>query len=41
MNPDYIAPLWSTPLGIGLSIGGVMLMGAGIFWMMKIVNIDV
>ena len=41
MNPDYIAPLWNTTLGIALSVGGVLLMGAGIFWMMKIVNIDV
>ena len=41
MNPDYIVPLWSTPIGIALSVGGVILMGAGIFWMMKIVSIDV
>jgi tight adherence protein B len=41
LNPGYIIPLWSTPVGIGLSIGGVVLMGAGVFWMMKIVNIDV
>jgi tight adherence protein B len=41
MNPDYIQPLWSTPIGIGLAIGGVILMGIGVFWMMKIVSIDV
>jgi tight adherence protein B len=41
MNPDYITPLWSTPIGIAMSVGGVLLMGAGVFWMMKIVNIDV
>ncbi|MGB5433399.1 MAG: type II secretion system F family protein [Acidimicrobiia bacterium] len=41
MNPDYIVPLWSTPIGLALSAGGVILMGAGIFWMMKIVSIDV
>ena len=41
MNPDYIAPLWSTGIGIAMSVGGVLLMAAGIFWMMKIVNIDV
>jgi tight adherence protein B len=41
MNPDYITPLWTTPIGIAMSVGGVLLMGAGVFWMMKIVNIDV
>ena len=41
LNPGYITPLWSTSMGIVLSIVGVGLMGIGIFWMMKIVNIDV
>jgi tight adherence protein B len=40
-NPAYITPLWTTPIGIAMSVGGVLLMGIGVFWMMKIVNIDV
>jgi tight adherence protein B len=41
MNPLYITPLWTTAIGIGLSVGGAVMMGIGVFWMMRIVNIDV
>ncbi len=40
-NPDYLEPLISQLVGwIALGIGG-LLIGAGIFWMAKIVDIEV
>jgi tight adherence protein B len=41
MNPDYVAPLYTTTVGVILIAGALLLMAAGVFWMMKIVNIDV
>lgn len=41
VNPEYAEPLYTTTVGIVMSIGAALLMAAGIFWMMKIVNIEV
>ena len=40
-NPEYIAPLFSETFGL-IAIGvGLVLMAGGIFWLRKIINIDV
>ncbi len=41
MNPKYIEPLYTTTIGMVMLGGSVLLLAAGVFWMMKIVNIDV
>jgi tight adherence protein B len=40
-NPNYIGKLFESTYGIIMVVGGVVLMVAGIFWMRKIVDIDV
>lgn len=40
-NPDYISLLWSNVLGIAMMAFGVLAMVAGIFWMRKVVNVEV
>jgi len=40
-NPDYISLLWSNLLGIAMMAFGVLAMVAGIFWMRKVVNVEV
>ena len=40
-NPDYIAPLFEETMGL-IAIGiGLVLMAAGVFWLRKIIDIDV
>jgi tight adherence protein B len=40
-NPEYLQPLFDTTFG-RISIGvGVLMMGAGIFWLKKIVDIEI
>ncbi len=41
MNPEYVEPLYTTTLGLVLLGGSLLLLVAGVIWMMKIVNIDV
>ncbi len=41
MNPDFVEPLYTTPIGVVMLGGSVLLLAAGVFWMVKIVNIDV
>ena len=41
MNPEYVAPLYTTTIGLVILGGSVLLLVAGVVWMMKIVNIDV
>jgi tight adherence protein B len=41
VRPDYLALLYSDPLGIAMVIVSLMLLGAGVLWMRKIVNIEV
>ncbi len=40
-NYEYISLLWLEPLGIVMLVVGVVMMVIGIFWMRKIVNIEV
>ncbi|MGC2241871.1 MAG: type II secretion system F family protein [Acidimicrobiia bacterium] len=40
-NRSYLQPLLDVTLGRIAIVGGVLLMGAGIFWLNKIVNIEV
>ncbi|MFL6165310.1 MAG: type II secretion system F family protein [Ornithinibacter sp.] len=40
-NYDYVSLLWTTPMGLVMSVGGIVAMVAGIFWMRKVVQIEV
>jgi tight adherence protein B len=39
-KPDYVHPLYSTPLGFVLLSGIVVLLSVGIFWMAKVAKVD-
>ncbi len=41
VNYDYISLLWTTLIGIGMSIFGIVAMTIGIFWMRNVVKIEV
>ncbi|MBM6405983.1 type II secretion system F family protein [Phycicoccus sp. CSK15P-2] len=40
-NYEYVSLLWTTTLGIGMSVAGIVSMTIGIFWMRKVVTIEV
>lgn len=40
-NPTYLAPLITNPIGLFMAGGAVLLMLAGIFWMSRMIKIDV
>jgi tight adherence protein B len=40
VNPEYLAVLTGTPIGVLLIIGALTLMGVGYVWMRKIVKLD-
>jgi tight adherence protein B len=40
-KPDYVKPMFSTPIGWLLCVGMVMLLGVGILWMSKVSKVDV
>lgn len=40
-KPDYVRPLFTTPLGILMCVGMVVLLGVGIFWMSRVVKVEV
>jgi tight adherence protein B len=40
-NPTYLAPMWSTPLGVGMIVLGVVLLGVGAFWLTRVVKVEV
>ncbi|GAB6897883.1 type II secretion system F family protein [Kineosporia succinea] len=40
-RPEYIDPLFSTPLGLGLLGLGAVLLAVGGFWMSKVIRVDV
>ena len=40
-NYEYVSLLWTTLLGILMSIAGIIAMIIGIFWMRKVVQIEV
>jgi len=41
VNPSYLVPLYSTPVGLGAMAFAGLLLIAGVVWMQKIVNIEV
>ncbi len=41
VNPEYVSLLFTHPVGILMSIAGAVAMGIGVFWMTRIVRIDV
>jgi tight adherence protein B len=41
VRPDYIRPLYTEPLGIGMLMVGVGLLAAGAFWMSRAVKVEV
>jgi tight adherence protein B len=41
VNPSYLAPLYNTPIGLGLVAVAILLIIAGVVWMQKIINIEV
>jgi tight adherence protein B len=41
INPTYLVPLYSTPIGWGMIGFAVLLLIAGVLWMQKIINIEV
>lgn len=40
-NYDYVSLLWTTLLGVGLSVAGIISLVIGIFWMRKVVVVEV
>ena len=40
-NPRYLGPLWSTPFGIAMMVLALMLLGAGAFWLTRVVKVEV
>jgi tight adherence protein B len=40
-NPTYLAPLWSTPLGIAMLVLGLILLGVGGFWLTRVIKVEV
>jgi tight adherence protein B len=40
-KPDYVAPLYTTPIGWILCAGSLLLLGVGMFWMTKVSKVDV
>jgi tight adherence protein B len=40
-KPDYVEPLFTTPIGWMMCIGMVVLLAVGIFWMSKVSKVDV
>ena len=41
INPEFIATLWTDPMGIRIALAALSLMGIGIFWMWRLVKIKV
>jgi tight adherence protein B len=40
-KPDYVHPLWTTPIGWIMCIGMAILLGVGVLWMSKVAKVDV
>jgi tight adherence protein B len=41
VNPEYIGLLFTTKMGLAMLVGSLILLVIGVFWMRKIVDIDV
>ena len=40
-NHAYVSVLFTTPLGIAMLVGGAMILSVGIFWMSRVVKVEV
>jgi len=40
-NRPYVSLLWTTMIGLGMSVAGLISMAFGIFWMSKVVKVEV
>ncbi|MGC1210415.1 MAG: type II secretion system F family protein, partial [Micromonospora sp.] len=38
---EYLSPLWTTPVGLAMLVGAVVLMVVGIFWMARWIKVEV
>lgn len=38
---DYLSPLWTTPVGLTMVVGALVLMVVGIFWMARWIKVEV
>src|SRR5450631_4131083 len=38
VNRKYVQLLWTNPIGMGMSAGGLISLGVGVFWMNKVVK---
>jgi tight adherence protein B len=41
VNRTYVELLWTTTIGIGMSAAGLMALAVGVFWMNKVVKVEV
>jgi tight adherence protein B len=41
VNRKYVQLLWTNPIGMGMSAGGLISLGVGVFWMNKVVKVEV
>lgn len=41
VNYDYVSLLWTTALGLLMSVGAIVMMVIGVFWMSRVVKIEV
>jgi tight adherence protein B len=41
VNYEYVSLLWTTTLGLFMSVGGLVALGVGVVWMRNVVNIEV
>ena len=41
VNREYVELLWTTMMGIGMLVGGLISLAIGVFWMSKVVNVEV
>lgn len=40
-NPDYTKPLFNEPLGIAMLVGATVWLGIGVFWMSRLVKVEI
>ncbi len=41
INHDYVAMLWTRPMGVGMLVAGIVFMGIGIAWLNAVVKVEV
>jgi tight adherence protein B len=41
VNYDYVRLLWTTPIGLFMSVGGLVFLAIGIVWMRRVVQVEV